>query len=146
MSCTSKRNFSQNWELWYGRGCFKYPNFHSLGHFQGQPFQLFRDFGTYLVHSLVTRKWLLCIRKSASLSSFALSCSKWPSFPSSYSGVLTECTDFGLLPCANQLDAPSEYEEGKEGHLEQKRTKEDSDALFLIQRSHFLFTSVIFPR
>ena len=34
-----------------------------------------------------------------------------------------------------------EYEEGKEGHLEQKRAKEDSDAL--IQRSHFLVTSVI---
>ncbi len=33
---------------------------------------------------LITRKWLLCIRKSASLSSFALFCSKWPSFPSSY--------------------------------------------------------------
>ncbi len=30
--------------------------------------------------TLVTRKWLLCIRKSASLSSFALFCSKWPSF------------------------------------------------------------------
>ncbi len=35
-----------------------------------------------------------------------------------------------------------EYEEGKEGHLEQKRAKEDSDALFLRQRSHFLVTSV----
>ncbi len=34
-----------------------------------------------------------------------------------------------------------EYEEGKEGHLEQKTAKEDSDALFLIQRSHFLATS-----
>ncbi len=27
------------------------------------------------------------------------------------------------------------------GHLEQKRAKEDSDALFLIQMSHFLVTS-----
>ncbi len=33
-------------------------------------------------------------------------------------------------------------QEGKEGHLEQKRAKEDSDALFLIQRSHFLVTSL----
>ncbi len=32
-----------------------------------------------------------------------------------------------------------EYEEG---YLGQKRAKEDSDALFLIQRSHFLVTSV----
>ena len=30
--------------------------------------------------TLVTIKWLLCIRKSAALSSFALFCSKWPSF------------------------------------------------------------------
>ena len=35
-------------------------------------------------------------------------------------------------------------EEGKEGHLGQKIAKEDSDALFLIQRSHFLVTSVIY--
>ncbi len=79
--------------------------------------------------ALVTRRWLLCIRKSASLSSFAIFCSKWPSFPSSYYS-------------SHSFRTP-EYEKGKEGHLEQKRAKEDSDALFLIQRSHFLVTSVL---
>ncbi len=48
------------------------------------------DYVTSVDLSLVTRKWLLCIRISASLSSFALFCSKWPSFPCSYSGVLNE--------------------------------------------------------
>ncbi len=78
---------------------------------------------------LVTIKWLLCIRKSASLSSFALFCSKWPSFPTSYK------------PKRVHSFRTPEYE-GKEGHLEQKRAKEDSDAIFLIQRSHFMVTSV----
>ncbi len=37
------------------------------------------------LHTLATKLLLQSIRKSASLSSFDLFCSKWPSFPSPYS-------------------------------------------------------------